>query len=713
MRLLNNLNSTMFTLLFIASFVLNSFVFHNAALGGLLLVLYVVWFGGLFGSVFSSYEKGVLRWWIGVLSLLSVVIIVGSISYYIASVPAAVFQAMVLLTPIAYTLIQKKIGRPQGSPLRFFKRSHDLWHEHKHKITQPIFVVSAAAIVLLMIVLETLQSSRIFDSVRSPWERIDSSVILIFFLSTLLIFTLLYKGRERAMTIPLFIFLLFVFLSVVSIVFPIGYGFDSFIHKATETHLAEFGTITPKPFYYIGQYVLVLFSHHAFSIPVDFADTFLVPLLAAIMLPLAWFSAAAHTTNKPKTATLALVGIFLLPLGSFISTTPQGLANLWILLGILASVPFLFDQNNPSKLFFFLIGLSTLLIHPIAGIPLIIYFVLFFLNSHKDEHPMKRAFFWCVVISSSVVLPLSFITNAIVSNQKLGVNLANLNPILLFQSLNFGVLFENKFSPLLDLVYLYGENVLLIVFLISAWAYFVYRKELSNRFKVLIIMVFILAINYLILSNAIDFSFLIDYERSNFSSRLLPLMAFFMSPFLILGLGHISVNLRTRPVSIKIITIVLFVTVATSAFYITYPRRDAYETNRGFNVGQADIDAVYLIDDWAEGVPYVVLANQSVSAAAIKEIGFNYYGDMFFYPIPTGDALYQHFLQMNADPNTTTAKAAVELVPMHGDVNTLFYVVNNYWWEAPKIIERAKATANDWRSVGGGLAFIFRYDFPQ
>jgi hypothetical protein len=708
MKLLNTFHSTTFSLLFIAFFVLNSFVLHNPYLGALLLIAYIIWFGLLFGELFSKNEKGPLKWWVGTMSLLSIIILIGSVTYYVASVPAALFQVMVLLTPLVYTLLYKKM-----KPARFslFRHAHNLWAEHKHKITQPVFVISAAAFLLLVLTLETLQSSRILDSVRSPWERIDESVILLFFFAATLVFALLYKGKERALTIPLFIFLLFVFLSVVSIVFPIGYGFDSFIHKATEAHLAEAGTISPKPFYYIGQYVLVLFSHHAFSIPIDFADTFLVPILTAVLLPFAWFSAAAHTTKKPKTATLALVGIFLLPLGSFISTTPQGLANLWILLGILASVPYLLEHKNPPKLLFSLIAIATLLIHPIAGIPLIIYFALFFLDVDKSKSLVRKLSFWSVVIVSSVILPLSFIVNAIISKQDLGVNISNLNPILLFQSLNLDIFFENRFSPLLDLVYLYGENILLIVFLISIWAFYIYRKELSDRFKILIFMVLILGVNYLILSNVIDFSFLIDYERSNFSGRLLPLIAFFLSPLIILGVGHVSVNLRSRPVSLKIITLFLFVTIATSAFYITYPRRDAYETNRGFNVGQADIDAVYLIDNWAEDEPYVVLANQSVSAAAIKEIGFHYYGDMFFYPIPTGDALYQQFLQMNDDPNKTTAKEAVELVPMHGDVNTLFYVVNNYWWQAPEIIEKAKVTANDWRSVGGGVAFIFRYDF--
>ena len=153
--------------------------------------------------------------------------------------------------------------------------------------------------------------------------------------------------------------------------------------------------------------------------------------------------------------------------------------------------------------------------------------------------------------------------------------------------------------------------------------------------------------------------------------------------------------------------------MATSSFYLTYPREDAYASSHGYNVSEADIQAVHLIEELAENKPYIVLANQSVSAAAIQEIGFRYYGNLFFYPIPTGNLLYQKFLEMNERPDREIAREALELVPMHGDVDTLFYIVNDYWWQAPRLIETSKTIANDWRSVGGGAVHVFRFDFKE
>ena len=116
--------------------------------------------------------------------------------------------------------------------------------------------------------------------------------------------------------------------------------------------------------------------------------------------------------------------------------------------------------------------------------------------------------------------------------------------------------------------------------------------------------------------------------------------------------------------------------------------------------------AVYLIDQMGHEDNYLVLANQSVSAAAIWSFGFKrYYGDTFYYPIPTGGELYDYFLTMNDLPDRDTAEAAMSLV----EAEKLYYVVNDYWWQAPRIIETAKRTANSWISVDQGQVYIFEY----
>jgi hypothetical protein len=684
-------------------------MFQSSILGSVLLALFLGVFGWEFGGVLVASEKAILRWWVGIWTLLSSLLVVLTVSYYLFAITSEIVLITILLTPPIILWLGRRFPRHS-----LFSHAHNLWTERRHHLPGSVWLIMACSLLLFALFFTTLSAHPVTDAVRSVWERLPSSLFVLFLLASALIFALLWRGKERAVSLLLMCVLLCAALSVAAIAFPIGFGFDSFIHKATELHLAEFGTITPKPFYYIGQYALVLLAHHGFALPIDVVDTFLVPLLTALLLPMAWYFAAVHITRKRGIAMLTLTGIFLLPLSQFIVTTPQALANLWTLLLVLASVPYLLEKEHPRLRILLLCAVATTLIHPIAGLPALLYFMFLMTDpSRTNPHTPKINLLvrLCLITLACIILPLSFILNSVISGQPLGINWSALHPLPWLANLNLDVFFENRFNPLLDLVYLYGFNVMLILLLLSGFAWFEYRRDLSRRLRALLFMVLALAMNYLILSTFLEFTFLIDYERLNYATRLLPLLSFFLVPMVILGMGHVFVNIKGQPVILRACVLIMLVMVAGSSMYLSYPRRDAYETSHGFNVSQADIDAVHLVESLAAGEPYVALANQSVSAAAIQEIGFRYYGDLFFYPIPTGGKLYESFLTMNDTPTRQTAQSALDAVPQHGDITTLFFLVNNYWWEAPRIIETAKTTANDWRSLGDGQVYLFRYDF--
>ncbi|MBI5370095.1 hypothetical protein HZA85_02830 [Candidatus Uhrbacteria bacterium] len=702
---------SIFAVLFIGVFIANAFVFGSVKLGVVLLIAFVALSGWDMGYLVASQERGPIRWSIGLLAFISILILILTGAFYIGTIPPGLIQVLILLTFPLLNILRHRAAHPS-----LFERVHDLWNDHRHRLPRSVLATVALIILFGGLLIQHLASSPIIDPVRSPWERLDASIFLLMGLILVLMAALLARGRERALTLPIVSFVLFLFLALVQLVYPIGFGFDGFIHQATESHVAQFGTISPKPLYYVGQYVLVLFLHHGFAIPIKLADGFLVPLLAALLLPSAWYAAAVHITGKRRISMLTLIGLFLLPLSSFIVTTPQGLANLLTLLLILFSVPYLFESERPRLLLCGLVALSTLAVHPIAGLPALLYFALLCVDPSRApaawQKPARLIFFGVVVITC-VVLPLSFLFNAIVSGQSLGIHPEALNPLRLLSGLNLGLFFENRFNPALDFIYLYGKNALVLLGIVSLAAWWSYRKELSKRTRTLLWMALALAVNYLIMKSVIDFTFLIDYERLNYASRLVPLMAFFLAPFFLLAIAHVMTNLETRPLALRAGMLMLACALILSAWYLTYPRRDAYEINHGFNTSAQDVSTVHFVEDWADSNPYLVLANQSVSAAAISEIGFRYYGSLFFYPIPTGEALYQSFLTMNETPTREVAKQALALVPMHGNIFTLFYIVNDYWWDSARIIETAKTTADDWRAVGDGSVFIFRYDFRR
>jgi len=302
---------------------------------------------------------------------------------------------------------------------------------------------------------------------------------------------------------------------------------------------------------------------------------------------------------------------------------------------------------------------------------------------------------------------------------------STLTPGALFAHLHLDrLLFATQFQPLLDFVYGYGAVAfagLVLTALYGRWR--IRGTALARTLRPFLLIVIMLFVNYLLLATAVDFTFLIDYERLNYANRLIPLMAFFLMPFVILGIGDIAARIRRGPIIVRLIAVLLVAGMMTSAFYLTYPRNDAYETHHGFNVSQSDISAVRLVDKRAGDVPYVVLANQSVSAAAIYILGFDhYYGEMFFYPIPTGDELYQRFLDMNTQPDKATAESARTLANDQCEqsptcdgqpVTRVYYLVNDYWWQSDRLVETGKQTADHWTSVDNGAVHIFEYRFEE
>jgi hypothetical protein len=159
-----------------------------------------------------------------------------------------------------------------------------------------------------------------------------------------------------------------------------------------------------------------------------------------------------------------------------------------------------------------------------------------------------------------------------------------------------------------------------------------------------------------------------------------------------------------------IIPFLIFLALLISAsLYLSYPRKDNYFDSHEYAVSQTDIDAVKWIEANKKSDDYIVLANQQVSVAALREFGFKkYYKDnsIFYYPIPTGSGLYQYFLDMvYKKPSSETMAMAME----PAGVKEGYFVLNKYWWASPKIVDEAKLSADFWKSFDGGQVYIFGY----
>jgi hypothetical protein len=707
-------HATIFSFVFLALFFTNTLVWTSPLLGGVLLVAFVVGFGKIAGHGLG--EAGTSAWWLGAWWVLSIVMLAGSIAYYLDAITAPVVHGIIIaIPPIAWWM-----GRHRVWSFREWIRG---WNKPTHVV--PSFVFGAVILCVLAVILfgHILLSSATTDAIRSPWGVVPGGAFVALTLAALLAASLALRGRESVLVLPIFSILLLATLSVNLAIFPLGSGFDPYIHQATESHIAQFGTITPKPLYYIGQYALVLTLHHGFSLPIELADRLLVPVLTAFFLPSAWVAAATCFTNGRRRARALLPLLFLLPLSSFVTTTPQGLGNLWLLLLILASVPYLAFGAKPRPPALLLPALAILMIHPIAGIPAILFLALLALDPARAAGRLHRPATWLFVLSALVgcfALPASFLLNSWRSTHTLGLSADAFSWQTIVSNLHLDVFLANRFNPLLDLVYLVAGNALLflVFFAIIGWWIGVKKQILAT--KTLVVFAAMLFTNYLLLTSAVDFSFLIDYERGNYAQRLLPLIAFTLSPLALLAILRAWDALTVRPVSLRMGFCLLLTALIPSSTYFAYPRNDGYEASHGYNVSQSDIDAVHSIEEDAGGVSYAVLANQSVSAAAIRELGFvRYFGDQFYYPIPTGGTFYKKFLSMNEHPTRETAAASLSLVNAHCNsdpectlpfATTLYYVVDSYWWESARIVETTKGIADDWWALGDGQVHVFRFD---
>lgn len=174
-------------------------------------------------------------------------------------------------------------------------------------------------------------------------------------------------------------------------------------------------------------------------------------------------------------------------------------------------------------------------------------------------------------------------------------------------------------------------------------------------------------------------------------------------------LQNLSLRINQKNTFQKITWIFFISLFISAALYNSYPRIDKYYNSRGYSTGKFDIQAVIEIDDDAKE-EYIVLANQQVSAAALKTFGFNHYLNtdkekMYFYPIPTGGSLYQFYLEaVYNTPSKKTITSAMDIA----DVNLAYLVINKYWTRSAELINEAKLSANNFWDINNEV-FIFKY----
>ncbi|MFH1233866.1 MAG: hypothetical protein V1649_04445 [Patescibacteria group bacterium] len=536
----------------------------------------------------------------------------------------------------------------------------------------------------------------------SPWQTISGWFFFSYALTGLTLLVIIirnYSSNDSNAPFGIFLISAFYFLSfsVAWLVYKIGYGFDPFIHRATMELIDKTGAVDPKPLYYLGQYGLIVITHKLTSIPIIWLDKLLVPFLSALFLPMILYKVIVKWFSSSRFILLLILFLLTIPYSFFIVTTPQSLAYLFLLLAILLGI---ICANIADLILIYLLALSALAIQPIAGLPAMLFAMLLTVF-HADNHKIKKYSFWLIVILTVVILPLVFYF--LEKNLNIDHDSSLTNSIVWPK-----FILPNQDNFIFNFIYLYGFNIKLIIAgLVFTGLYTAYRYK--NNCKILIVY-FIMSCALLtsyFLTKKIAFSFLIDYERENFASRILLISAFFLLPFVLIAWRYLLDKISQQNFLIKIIWSTFLIFLLTASLYLSYPRFDLFYNSHGYAVSASDIKAVHWIEE-NKTSEYIVLANQQVSAMALREFGFNRYcqNNIFYYPIPTGGLLYKYYLDMiYKKPSEETMKQAMNLA----GVSQGFFVLNKYWYQFPKILDEAKLSAKSWQEIDDGQVYIFEY----
>lgn len=698
------------SLILVVGILGNLFVWESPAIGITFGPAYLTFFGFMLGFILYRSRPAIFQLIFGLLYLLAGLAFWGALLYYFYQLNDWAIAALVIFIPVTLLPFLK-----YGNHL---KTHHDFnpVQINPHILRTTLLV--AAFAFLSFINFRYLLQAGTFEAIRTPWKILPLNFFLTYFAASAILLYFILKSQKEGLNLVLTSVHVFLTVSLVLFVYRVGYGFDPFIHQATEKAIAQNGFILPKPFYYLGQYALVVFFAKISLLPVAWIDKLLLPISISLFLPAAVYYSMRPFMEKEKTpgASLLPLLIFILPFGTFIATTPQGLANLFLLITIFLGLLAIRREFPVFDLWF--LSFATILIHPIAGLPslIFVFLVTVFIFLKKQEgifEFLRHLVYIGSFILGAVAIPLLFLF-AILFFQG-PANIFSLKTIegspTLLSALGWSLpAWTSHFNPALDAVYTYGKNISFLILGIGLAGYFLIKKYMPKA--IVYVMAFLaMIVNYILVKLFIDFPALIKYEQNIFPERILEISFYFLIPLLLFALYRFFLKLETQKKSLKLFFLLLFPLLLTFSLYYSYPKDDSedYQIDRGYSVSSSDVYAVNYIDRDAAGADYIVLSDQSVSAAAVREFGFaKYYGPYFFYAIPTGDPLYQYYLKMVYSP---PARATISEAANLAGVRLVYFVLNNYWTDADKIFESAKQTSDSTITIDNGKLWIFKYQF--
>ncbi len=674
------------------------------SIGSFILCAYIVVHGFAYGQWLFPHESTGWQKYFGSLFLVASITSILATIYVVDEFSTTYLTAVLGAVSLGSILCSKKFLTEQKKYSQSFLYEKTSWRT---------LIAMFMTFIGQALLLGTLFLRRSGDTIISPWTLVGPRFFILFFLTTIFLFFTIQHIQSKKIRFFLIITHYLLFFCVSAIVYVHGYGFDPIIHEATVRWIMEHGTILPKQPYYIGEYMMLATAFHISKIPLSILNIWLVPFLAGICLPLSLYIGTLRNLKSNYRFSVLLLALTI-PLSFFIQTTPNNLALL------VATILILYGwyQHYSSKtsytswIFGYALVCFTTSIHPFIGIPLGVVYTGFFLFTRSKKNTVHSSLFLLFFICLTIILPLIFFLNGIRTHSPITI-VNPLNHIERFRSIfatPHWFLFDN--APILWKI-LYHIRSLITPAIIGVGTYGIWKhadKAKKMTFFWLTTTLGLMASAF-ILATALEYPDVIGYEQHVYAARIASLALVTFIPFIIIGFEQVLLTLSKTTLRQRLSIILLPLTILLS-WYFTYPTRDPISKYTGYSIRDADIEAVRFIDTHNNhDTNYIVLSNQTVASAAMKELSFKKYihtsfGEQFFYSIPTGGPLYQFFRKMvYEEPKRQWMVEAMNFA----QVDKAYFIHTNYWYPAAKIRDEAKKEADAWWDIGNGRVWIYEY----
>lgn len=667
---------------------------------GFLFLLVYLWLNSkkLADILYPNLHSG-LRNLAGCLTILTYISLNYTVAYHFYRLDFWVFGWVFLSIPLVVETLSSKTN----SPHYFLKNlTFGQWSFKRIKRSALPVIVFFLDLFLFTILFKKASQGVL----RSPWEILNYKFWALLTLSNiLLVVNILYRRSYKKLFLLSWHFLLLSGIGI--ILYPLGFGYDSFIHGAVLKIIDTTGTIAPRLWLYIGQYGLTIFLHQGSQISVVTLNKILLPILFSLVWPASVYYGLRHGFRWSKSLSyLAVLWSIFLGFDFAIMTAPQSLA--WLLVALVVFLIPKINQNKISLYFIWALTLMALTIHPLGGLPLFFLTLILTIGKTKFRPRLKSIFFYLTVILGCVGLP-TFLAiyqklNGIPWSQIFTFKpwpLVNLPALQWHQGYNFP----------LDMIYNIHDNLSwLYVFVVIIGLIIIFKENKQIFFKKQLLFSGLLIVNYALTKIFLSFNLQITYQKEDYTNRIIYLIAISLLPIFITSLYFIFSPILKNNNRWWLKTFLTAVTVimVSVGIYFSYPVYDQYGNSKSFNVTATDLKTVRTIEDNSQSRPYIVLANQMVGAAAISEYGFaHYYNNNFYYSMPLGlDNIYQNYLNMIE--NKASREEALAALDKAG-VERLYFVINNYWHSAKQAIDQAALTADEVIEIDRGVDTVFVY----